>query len=365
MSSIWGNKLKISLFGESHGPAIGVVIDGLPAGYQLDFTKIAKFAARRAPGLTPWSTPRRETDEAEVLSGLYQDKTTGAPLCAIIRNKDTRSQDYEQLRDKPRPGHADLTGQWRYKGHQDPRGSGHFSGRLTAPLVFAGAVCSQIIARSGVTVAAHIARIGDILDQPLPELTLDAALLGSLAEKKLPVLDDQAGQRMIELVLAAAEDGDSVGGVVEAAIYGLPRGLGNPIFAGLEPHLASLIFGIPAIKGLEFGIGFQSARMRGSEHNDVPFWQDEKIAYKTNHSGGIVGGISNGAPLIFRAAVRPPASIAKVQHTVNLSSGENELLAVRGRHDPCIVPRVTPVVEAAAAVFALDLLLDKEGVAHG
>lgn len=365
MSSIWGNKIKISLFGESHGPAIGVVIDGLPAGHLLDQSKIAAFAARRAPGLTPWSTPRREADEAEIISGVYQDRTTGAPLCAIIRNKDTRSADYAQLRDKPRPGHADLTGRWRYGGFQDPRGSGHFSGRLTAPLTFAGAVCSQILAHYGVRAAAHIAQIADIKDLPLGGLAYDSKMLDELAQKKFPVLDDAAGQGMIDLVLAAAEEGDSLGGVVECAIYGLPKGLGSPMFAGLEPHLASLIFGIPAIKGLEFGVGFQAALMRGSEHNDEPFWQDGKITFKTNHSGGIVGGISNGEPLLFRAAVRPPASIAKVQHTVNLSSGENELLAVRGRHDPCIVPRVTPVVEAASAVFALDVLLDGEAGQDG
>ena len=351
MSSMWGQNLKISLFGESHGAAIGVVLDGLPPGHAIDEAAIAVFARRRAPGLTPWSTPRQEADQAEILSGLNQGRTSGAPLCAIIRNTDTRSADYAELRQKPRPGHADLTAEYRYHGFQDPRGSGHFSGRLTAPLTFAGAVCSQIVAARGVHTAAHIAEIAGIADRPFDPVATDIDQLTALAVKPFPVLDDKAGLKMIEAVLAASEAGDSVGGIVEGLISGLPAGLGNPMFAGIESRLASLLFGIPAIKGVDFGAGFTAARLRGSEHNDAPCMQNGAVTWRSNHSGGILGGISNGMPLVFRAAVKPPASIARMQQTINLETGQNDQLAVRGRHDPCIVPRVTPVIEAAAAVF--------------
>ncbi|MDW7656745.1 MAG: chorismate synthase [Bacillota bacterium] len=364
MSSIWGKNLKISLFGESHGPAIGVVMDGLPPGFAIDESVIAAFARRRAPGLTPWSTARKEADSSEILSGLYRGRTSGAPLCAIIRNTDTRSSDYTELKMKPRPGHADLTAEYRYRGYQDPRGSGHFSGRLTAPLAFAGAVCSQILAVKGVTVAAHIAEIAGIPDLKFNPLSMDPGQLENLAAKAFPVLDDVAGSQMIEAVMAAAEADDSVGGIVEGIIYSLPAGLGDPMFAGIESRLAGLLYGIPAVKGVEFGAGFAATRMRGSQHNDAPYMKDGAIDFRSNHSGGILGGISNGMPIVFRVAVKPPASIAMTQHTINLATGQDDELAVRGRHDPCIVPRVTPVIEAAAAVFALDLLLDKEVLDH-
>jgi chorismate synthase len=364
MSSIWGKNLQISLFGESHGPAIGVVIDGLPPGFAIDEAVIEAFARRRAPGRTPWSTARKEADSAEILSGLYCGRTSGAPLCAIIRNTDTRSSDYAELKLKPRPGHADLTAEYRYRGHQDPRGSGHFSGRLTAPLAFAGAVCSQILAAKGVTAAAHIAEIAGIADLKFNPLTLDSGQLDDLAARDFPVLDSAAGSKMVEAVLAAAEAGDSVGGIVEGIIYGLPAGLGDPMFAGIESRLAGLLYGIPAVKGVEFGAGFAATRMRGSQHNDVPCMKDGAIDFRSNHCGGILGGISNGMPVVFRVAVKPTASIAKTQRTINLATRQDDELAVRGRHDPCIVPRVTPVIEAAAAVFALDLLLDEGVLAH-
>lgn len=361
MSSTWGQHLIISLFGESHGPAVGVVIDGLPPGFILDESEIARQMSRRAPGRTPWSTQRMESDEIRILSGLYRQRTSGAPLCALIENKDVRSEDYDELKIKPRPGHADLTAQFRYHGFQDPRGSGHFSGRLTAPLVFAGAVCRQIIKSKGIRIGAHIAEIAGIRDEAFDPLCEDKQKLCRPGERDFPVLNEAAGQDMISEILKAAQAGDSVGGVVEAMICGLPAGLGNPMFGGIESRLSSLLFGVPGIKGVAFGAGFEAARMTGSEHNDVPFFKDGVISYRTNHSGGIIGGISNGMPIVFQTVVRPPASIAKPQQTVNLKNGCEETLVVKGRHDPCIVPRVVPVIEAAAAVFTLDLLLD-EGV---
>ncbi len=358
MGSIWGNRLKFSIFGESHGAGIGMVLDGLPSGHLIDWEHLRKYTMRRAPGHTPWSTPRKEKDEAEVLSGVYKGRTTGAPLTILIRNTDTRSADYEAMRMRPRPGHADLTGAARYLGYQDPRGSGHFSGRLTAPMTFAGALCSQILAGRGIYTAAHLLEVAGISDQPFNTVTPDLDQYIKLGEKPFPVIDDEAGQRMMDAVLKAADSKDSVGGVIETMIWGLPAGLGDPMFDGLESRISSLIFGIPAIKGLEFGSGFAGVRSKGSEHNDVPWFDHGKIRFRTNNSGGIQGGISTGMPLVFRAAVKPTSSIGKQQNTINLSTGQNDTLIIEGRHDPCIAPRALPVVEAAAAVFSLDLLLD-------
>ena len=358
MSSIWGHNLQVSLFGESHGPVIGMVLQGLPAGFSLDEGELAQFMQRRAPGRTPWSTSRKEEDQVEIVSGFYQGKTTGTPLTGLIRNTDTRSEDYSDLVVRPRPGHADLTGMARYRGHQDPRGSGHFSGRITAGLTFAGAVCAQIIKTRGIRTAAHILEIDGIDDRRFDAVQPDLGDFDRLHDQLFPVLDETAGQAMIAAVLAAQQEGDSVGGIVETMIVGMPAGLGDPMFDGLESRLASLMFGIPAVKGLEFGVGFGAARMRGSAHNDIPVVRDRSIRFLTNHSGGIQGGISNGMPILFRAAIRPPASIAREQQTINLAKMAEDRLAVAGRHDPCIVPRVVPVIEAASALFALDILLD-------
>jgi chorismate synthase len=357
MSSMWGQTLKISLFGESHGPGIGVVIDGLPSGHRLDEEAIRQFMLRRAPGRSPWSTRRQESDETEILSGLYGGRTTGAPLAALIRNTDARSADYGDLVNKPRPGHADLAGSFRYQGFQDPRGGGHFSGRLTAPMTFAGALCRQILLEKGLWIAAHVYEIAGIPDEPFNPVDPDEKRLAALAAKPFPVLDDAAGARMIEAVEKARLSADSVGGVIETIIAGLPAGLGDPIFEGLESRLSSLVLGIPAVKGIEFGSGFSSARMTGSIHNDTPVIVDDKIRFRTNHSGGIQGGISNGMPVVFRIAVKPTPSIGQEQQTINLSEMNEEQLIIKGRHDPCIVPRAVPVAEAAAAIFALDLML--------
>lgn len=359
MGSTWGDHVKISVFGESHGPGIGVVIDGLPAGFPIDENEIERFMARRAPGRTPWSTSRRESDRPEFISGLYRGKTTGTPLCGLIRNTDQRSTDYDAIKMKPRPGHADLTGHIRYRGYQDARGGGHFSGRLTAPLVFAGAICSQVIRERQVHSSAHILDIAEIKDSSFDPMTSDESLYRTLSDKVFPVIDDEAGQTMVQAVMAAAEAGDSVGGIIEGIVTGLPAGLGNPMFGGIESRLSSLLFGIPAIKGVAFGSGFQTAHMYGSEHNDPMRQEGKSIRYLSNHNGGVLGGISTGLPVVFQVVVKPTPSIAKEQQTVNLETQVNERLQIKGRHDPCIVPRAVPVIEAAASIFALDLLLDQ------
>jgi len=361
MSSNWGNLLTISLFGESHGPGIGVVIDGLPSGHLLDLDDIRAFMQRRAPGRTAWSTPRQEKDEPEILSGLFEGRTTGTPLAAVIRNTDTRSGDYQELRIKPRPGHADLTGMARYQGYNDPRGSGHFSGRLTAPLTFAGAVCRQILKQRQIEIVSHILEIAGIRDLPLDTVTPDVAALAALADKPLPVLSDTVSEAMQAAVLEAKNNLDSVGGIVETMIVGLPAGIGDPIFDGIESRLGSILFAIPAVKGVEFGDGFAVTKRKGSTNNDSPVFAGKSIRFASNHGGGVDGGISNGMPITFRVGFKPTASIGREQQTINLLTKQADTLVVHGRHDPCIVTRAVPVVEAAAAVVALDLLLEFEG----
>lgn len=357
MSSEFGKLLKVSVFGQSHGTAIGVVVDGLPAGEAIDLGELQRFLDRRRPGKNSLSTARNEGDVPEFLSGLENGKTCGAPLCAVIRNSDQHSKDYDGLADKPRPGHADYTAWVKWKGHADMRGGGHFSGRLTAPLCIAGGIAKQILARRGVYVGAHLCGVGGIADMPFP-LHPTAELFEEIAAKPFPVLDDGAGERMREAILSAKMELDSMGGVVECTAVGLPAGLGNPMFDGMENRLAAALFGIPAVKGVEFGDGFGASARRGSENND-PFVMDNgKIVAETNHAGGILGGITTGMPLVLRAAFKPTASIAKGQRTVSLSAMENVELQIHGRHDPCIAHRAVPVVEAVTATVLLDLLLE-------
>jgi len=358
MSSICGDRLKLSIFGQSHAAGVGVVLDGLPAGEPVDFQTLAAFLARRAPGRNAWSTARREPDEPEFLSGLVGGVTCGAPLTAVIRNTNVRSGDYAALRDVPRPGHADYTARVKYGEHADLAGGGHFSGRLTAPLCVAGGICLQILARRGIVVGAHIAAIGHTADAPFDPVNLAPETLLAPGRKPFPVLDDDAGAAMQAEIAAAHAAGDSVGGVVECAAVGLPAGLGEPMFGGMESRIARLVFGIPAVKGLEFGSGFAGSMLRGSENND-PFVTDgAAVRTETNNHGGILGGITSGMPLTFRAAVKPTPSIAAEQRSVSLSRMENTTLTVAGRHDPCIVPRAVPCMEAALAVALLDALLE-------
>lgn len=357
MSSGIGTKVKCSVFGESHGEAIGCVLDGLPAGEVIDNEEILVQMARRAPGNDPTATKRRESDTPRILSGVLNGRTTGAPLAMIIENENTRSGDYADLGRLPRPGHADYTGHVRYNGYNDIRGGGHFSGRLTAPLVFAGAVCRQILRRKGVHIGGHILEIHGVRDEMFDALKVNAELLESLSARPFSLINPDAEQLMRAQVEAARLDGDSVGGIVEVAAVGLPAGLGSPMFDGMENRLAALLFGVPAVKGLEFGDGFRFAALRGSEANDPYAYDDEgRVVTTSNHNGGLLGGITDGMPLILRAAVKPTASISKIQHTVDLISGRKAQLIVKGRHDPCIVPRALPVIESVTALGLLDAM---------
>lgn len=361
MSSIFGNKIKVSVFGQSHSEAIGVTVDGLPAGEHIDPAALRAFMARRAPGQGAYSTTRKEPDLPEFLSGVLEQDgmpvTCGAPLTAMIRNTNTRSSDYAKLKDCPRPGHADYTAQVRHNGYQDVRGGGHFSGRLTAPLCVAGGICLQILARRGIFVGAHIYSVGDVSDTPYDELIDSPELLHKTASG-FPVLDDKAGQAMLDLIEVCRKDGDSIGGIVECAVIGLPAGIGSPMFDGVENRLAQALFGIPAVKGVEFGAGFAVSHLRGSQSNDGYYMDGTSVKTRTNRAGGILGGITSGMPILFRAAFKPTPSIYREQQTISLSGGCNTPLTIEGRHDPCIVPRAVPVVEAVAATVLLDLLLE-------
>ncbi len=323
--------IQYTIFGESHGPAIGVVVTGLPAGLEADMTAVAAELERRAPGRDQTATARKETDTVEILSGLFEGKTTGTPLCGIIRNTDTRSRDYDKLKDLPRPGHADYTAFVRYGGFSDHRGGGHFSGRLTAPLVFAGALAKQLLAQRGITVESRISVLG--------------------GEK------DPAPEEVDRIILAAKAQGDSVGGAVSVAVKGVPAGFGAPdLGENAEGIFAKHLFAVPGVKGIEFGAGFGFASMRGSEAYDPFCMMDGRVQTLTNHAGGINGGITNGMPLTFRVAMRPTPSISQPQQTVSLSAERGETLVIEGRHDPCIVKRALPVIEAAAALAVCELM---------
>lgn len=354
MSSCFGQYLKLSLFGQSHGEAIGITLDGFPAGMTVDEERLRAEMARRAPGQSAMTTSRREADQPEVLSGVLNGVTTGQPICAIIRNTNTRSRDYGDGVDLVRPGHADYTGHVRYFGFEDWRGGGHFSGRLTAPIVFAGALCSQWLAQQGVTIACHIQQLGDVRDTSFME-TDPAADYAYLKQMHLPVLTPGLDAAMEQTVLRAREAEDSVGGVLECMITGLPAGLGAPFFDSVESVLSHLLFSVPAVKGVEFGEGFGFAALRGSQANDPFHMKEGRIVTTSNHAGGINGGISNGMPVIFRCAVRATPSIAQKQQTVSLRSGEDASLEIHGRHDPCILPRAVPVIEAVAAIGIMEL----------
>lgn len=357
MSSEFGNYLRVSLFGQSHGRAIGVNIDGLPAGERIDLDELQAFLSRRRPGKNALSTARSEGDVPEFLSGLENGMTCGAPLCAVIYNSDQHSSDYAALADTPRPAHADYTAWVKWGGEADMRGGGHFSGRLTAPLCVAGGIAKQILARRGIHVGAHLMSVGAEKDEPFP-LHPTAELFRAVAQKPFPTISDAAGERMQREILAAREAQDSVGGVVECAAVGLPAGLGEPMFDGVENRLASALFGIPAVKGVEFGAGFAAARMRASAHNDAFRVKNGRVITETNRAGGILGGITTGMPVTLRVGIKPTPSIAQAQRTVSLSRMENTELRIAGRHDPCIAHRAVPVVEAVTACVLLDFMLE-------
>ena len=357
MSSEFGKNLKVSIFGQSHGEAIGVVINGLPEGEKIDFEHLQAFLERRRGGKNAFSTKRAEKDIPRFLSGIVEGKTCGMPLAVIIENEDKRSGDYSEILDRPRPGHADLTAFLKWEGKADMRGGGHFSGRLTAPLCVAGGIAKQILARRGIHIGAHISEIYGISDERLPEFP-SVSLFDEIEKKEFPVIDNEAGDKMKKAITDASLELDSVGGIIECMAIGLPAGLGEPMFDGMENRLAYALFGIPAVKGIEFGRGFEVAGLRGSENNDSYEMRDGEIVSPTNNAGGILGGITSGAPIRLRVAVKPTPSIAREQKTVSLSRLENETLSIKGRHDPCIVPRAVPVVEAVVALVVLDSIIE-------
>lgn len=358
MSSTYGEKIKLSIFGQSHGVAIGMTLDGIPAGLPVDLDALQTFLNRRAPGQNDYSTPRREEDAPQFLSGIVDDYTCGAPITAVIYNHNTKSGDYDNLKDCPRPGHADYTAQIKYKGYQDAAGGGHFSGRLTAPLCIAGGLCKQWLALKGIQIGAHLSVCAGVADDPIyldwahPDL--------NAIHQNFPVINQEAGKKMRDEITKARLDGDSVGGLIECIVTGLPAGIGDPMFGGMESRIAQIVYGIPAVKGLEFGSGFTGSYLRGSQNNDSYIIEDGCICTERNYAGGILGGITNGMPLVFQAAIKPTPSITMPQQSVSLNTLQPKMLEIKGRHDPCIAPRAVPVIEAAAAVAIMDayLLMD-------
>ena len=353
MSSTYGENLKLSIFGQSHGPAIGMTLDGIPAGLPVDIEKLQAFLNRRAPGQNDWSTPRKEEDRPEFLGGVLDGYTCGSPIAAVIYNKNTRSGDYENLKNCPRPGHADYTAQVKYGGFQDAAGGGHFSGRLTAPLCIAGGLCKQWLEELGIQIGAHILAIGECGDYYFDPMDPEIESIG----EDFPVLNPEAGIAMREYIAQAKAAADSVGGIIECAVTGLPAGIGEPMFGGVESRIAQILYGIPAVKGVEFGIGFDCACVPGSQSNDDFAILDGKIVTATNNAGGILGGITNGMPVLFSVAIKATPSIGCRQNSVWMNAMEETPLEITGRHDPCIVPRAVPVVEAAAAIAIYDMIL--------
>ena len=361
MGANFGKNYCISIFGESHGNALGINIDGIPAGTELNFDFISEEMKRRAPGKSELTTSRTEKDEFEILSGFVNGRTTGTPLAMIIRNTNQKSKDYGEIVKKPRPGHADWAGLSRYNGFNDIRGGGHFSGRITAPLVFAGAVAKQILKEKGILIAAHVKSIKDIQDRDFEEKDITQENIDRLRNMILPVLNENIVPDIEKTILKAKEEKNSVGGIVEIMITGIKAGIGDPFFESMESELSRMIFSIPAIKGIEFGAGFDIAKMTGYEANDEMYY-DEKGDVKTytNNNGGITGGITNGMPINFKVVVKPPASIGKKQRTVNIETKKNDFLEIIGRHDPCIVPRIVVVLEAVAAIVVMDRIMETE-----
>lgn len=361
MGSCFGNLLRISVFGESHGSAIGVTIDGFPAGIALDTAFVAREMARRAPSSSPASTARREEDIPRILSGVKDGVTTGAPICMIIENTDAHSGDYVPFAQTPRPGHADYTASVRYHGHQDAAGGGHFSGRLTAPIVFAGALAKLALAKEQIQIGAHLLQVGDVFDDQFSRIALTPALLDALRAQEVPIVNPAAQDAMQALVSRIRSAGDSIGGVVECAVLGAPAGLGSPMFDAVESRMSAFLFAIPAVRGVEFGAGFGAAFMQGSEANDEFYMDGGTVRTRTNNHGGALGGITTGMPILFRTVFKPTPSIFKEQRTVDLARGKDTTLTIQGRHDPCIAYRAVPVVEAAAALVLLDLYLEANG----
>lgn len=361
MSTWHGQVLNVTVFGQSHSEAIGVVVDGLPAGETIDQAQLAQFMDRRAPGKNRLSTQRKETDAIHWLSGLVNDTTCGAPLAGTIANADARSKDYRQIADLPRPSHADYPAHIKFSGNQDVRGGGAFSGRLTAPLCAAGGVAKQLLAKRHIRVAAHVLSIAEVQDRPFDPMGESEETIRDCLTRTIPVLNPEVETPMSEAVETARLSADSVGGVIECQVTGLPVGLGGELFFGIDGACAHALFGIPGVKGVAFGEGFNASTLRGSENNDPYGQTTDGIRPLTNHAGGVLGGMTTGLPLNVTVAMKPTPSIGQVQQTVSLSTGEETSYRVPGRHDPCIVIRAVPVVEAVMALVILDRVLAHEG----
>lgn len=359
MISNYGNKVRITISGESHGPTIEAILSGIPAGEKIDLNEIDVQMSRRAPGRDNTSTPRKESDKPKFISGIVDGVTNGEDIHIVIENSNTHSSDYDDLKFTPRPNHADYPAHVKYNGEADMRGSGHFSGRLTAPLTAAGAVCRQVLKKRGITIGGHVYNIGDVFDIAFNGVSIDENTLNDLSSRYFSTLSADAEKDMREYILDAANDGDSIGGSVEVAVTGMPVGIGNHMFGGVENIISSVVYGVPAVKGVSFGAGFDFAFLRGSEANDPYYYDNGVVKTATNNCGGIVGGMTTGMPIIVKAALKPTPSIFKEQNTVNLQSGEDTILKVHGRHDPCIVPRALPAVEAAVAI-AITMLLAED-----
>lgn len=358
MSGITGKNFQISIFGESHGEALGITLNGLPAGFKLDMDLVKKEMARRAPGQNAFSTKRKEKDEPEIISGFFEGKTTGAPLTAIIRNTNTISKDYSNIKAKMRPSHADYPASIKYAGANDYRGGGHFSGRITAAIVFAGAVAKQLLMQNEIYIASHILSIENVSDEAFDYADIKHENLAALLEMDFPVISAEKGEQMKHAILEAKEEGDSVGGIVETVILNKVVGIGEPFFDSVESKLSSLLFSIPGVKGVEFGSGFELTKLRGSSANDELYIENGEVKTYTNNNGGIQGGLTTGMPIVFKTALKPTPSISKPQRTIDLETQENVAVKIEGRHDPCIVQRAVPVVESMAAIAILDLLME-------
>lgn len=356
MANSYGKLFKIALFGESHSEAIGVVIVGVPSGICVDMDEVLFEMSRRAPGNNDFSTPRCESDTPEILSGVFEGKTTGTPIACVVKNTNTRSKDYTP--ELIRPSHADYSGMLRYNGHNDYRGGGHFSGRLTAPIVFAGAIAKQILKKENIEILAHIKNIGNVYDDSVDMANPDVDALRTLKNKTLPFINSEMENKASELIMSAKSDKDSIGGSVEAVICGIAGGVGSPFFESVESRISSMLFSVPAVKAVEFGIGTEFSKMCGSQANDSFYIENETIKTTTNNNGGINGGITNGMPIVLTATIKPTPSIAKEQKSVNINTKENVTMEIKGRHDPCIVQRAVPVIEAALAITVLDLILE-------
>ncbi|KAJ51006.1 chorismate synthase [Clostridium tetanomorphum] len=362
MSAVWGNNIKLSIFGESHGKAIGINIDGLPSGVELDLENIKMEMSRRAPGKDKISTARNEKDEFQILSGYFNNRTTGTPLCVIIPNSDQHSKDYEKMKNIVRPSHGDFPGNVKYSGYNDYRGGGHFSGRITAPIVFAGAIAKQILKDKNIIVGSHIKSIGNINDDFFNKIDIKSEILEELRNKKFPVIKDEKAEEMQGVILKAKEELDSVGGTIETAVINIPAGIGEPFFHSVESSIAHMIFSIPGVKGIEFGEGFNIAKFTASQANDEYYIKNNEVKTYTNNNGGILGGITNGMPIIFTTAMKPTPSIGKIQNTIDIEKKKNIQIKIEGRHDPCIVPRAVPVIEGATALVILDLLMERKSI---